>query len=84
MIEVQATAERTPFDRASLDQLLSLAAAGIEEISALETRVLHEARTGVANPHKAHEFERLLPGFEVSPAGELPEETGATFATTPG
>jgi ribonuclease PH len=48
MIEVQATAERTPFGRASLDQLLSLAAAGIEEISALQTRVLHEARAGVA------------------------------------
>jgi ribonuclease PH len=48
MIEVQATAERTPFGRASLDQLLSLAAAGIEEIAAVQTRVLHEARTGVA------------------------------------
>jgi len=48
MIEVQATAERTPFGRASLDELLSLAAAGIEEISALQTRVLHEARAGVA------------------------------------
>ena len=48
MIEVQATAERTPFGRASLDGLLSLAAAGIEEISAVQTRVLHEARTGVA------------------------------------
>ncbi len=47
MIEVQATAERTPFGRASLDELLSLAAAGIEEISALQTRVLHEARAGV-------------------------------------
>jgi ribonuclease PH len=48
MIEVQATAERTPFGRASLDELLSLAAAGIEEISAIQTRVLHEARAGVA------------------------------------
>ncbi|HEX5195808.1 MAG TPA: ribonuclease PH [Gaiellales bacterium] len=48
MIEVQATAERTPFGRASLDELLSLAAAGIEEISALQTRVLREARAGVA------------------------------------
>jgi ribonuclease PH len=48
MIEVQATAERTPFGRTSLDELLSLAAAGIEEISALQTRVLHEARAGVA------------------------------------
>jgi ribonuclease PH len=48
MIEVQATAERTPFGRTSLDDLLSLAATGIEEISALQTRVLHEARAGVA------------------------------------
>jgi ribonuclease PH len=48
MIEVQATAERTPFGRASLDELLGLAAAGIEQIAALQTRVLHEARTGVA------------------------------------
>ena len=30
MIEVQATAERTPFGRASLDELLGLAAGGIE------------------------------------------------------
>ncbi|MDT5266622.1 MAG: ribonuclease [Mycobacterium sp.] len=45
MIEVQATAEKTPFGRASLDELLSLAADGIEQISALQTRVLHEART---------------------------------------
>jgi ribonuclease PH len=48
LIEVQATAERTPFDRASLDELLGLSAAGIEEISAIQLRVLHEARTGVA------------------------------------
>jgi XTP/dITP diphosphohydrolase len=33
-----------------------------------------------ANRHKAEEFERLLPGFEVEPwPGELPEETGETF-----
>ena len=32
------------------------------------------------NPHKAREFERLLPGFAVEPYdGELPEETGETF-----
>jgi XTP/dITP diphosphohydrolase len=32
------------------------------------------------NQHKAKEFERLLPGFEVQPyEGELPEETGETF-----
>jgi len=32
------------------------------------------------NAHKALEFERLLPGFQVEPwDGELPEETGETF-----
>jgi len=33
LVEVQATAERTPFSRARLDDLLELAAAGIEEIA---------------------------------------------------
>jgi ribonuclease PH len=33
LVEVQATAERTPFTRARLDELLELAAAGIDEIS---------------------------------------------------
>jgi ribonuclease PH len=32
LIEVQATAERAPLDRAQLDELLDLAAGGIEEI----------------------------------------------------
>jgi ribonuclease PH len=36
LVEVQATAERTPFTRASLDELLELAAAGIEEIAAAQ------------------------------------------------
>ena len=32
------------------------------------------------NAHKAREFARLLPGWEVEPySGELPEETGETF-----
>ena len=31
LVEVQATAERTPLSRASLDELLALAAAGIEQ-----------------------------------------------------
>jgi ribonuclease PH len=33
---VQATAERTPFTRARLDELLELAAGGIEEIAAAQ------------------------------------------------
>jgi XTP/dITP diphosphohydrolase len=33
-----------------------------------------------ANPHKAAEFARLLPGYGVTPfQGELPAETGTTF-----
>src|SRR5262249_12900682 len=36
LVEVQATAERTPFTRARLDELLELAAAGIEEIGAAQ------------------------------------------------
>jgi len=48
LIEVQATAERTPFGRASLDDLLELAAAGIDEIASMQTRVLHDARAAAA------------------------------------
>jgi ribonuclease PH len=40
LIEVQATAEKTPFARASLDRLLELAAGGIETLSAAQLRVL--------------------------------------------
>ncbi len=36
LVEVQATAERTPLSRASLDTLLELAAAGIEELRATQ------------------------------------------------
>jgi ribonuclease PH len=43
LIELQATAERTPFGRASLDRLLELAAGGIETIGREQARVLQEA-----------------------------------------
>jgi len=36
LVEVQATAERTPLTRASLDELLALAAGGIEELRAAQ------------------------------------------------
>ena len=36
LVEVQATAERTPLSRASLDELLALAAAGIEGLRAVQ------------------------------------------------
>jgi ribonuclease PH len=40
LIEVQATAERDPFARETLDQLLELAAAGIGEIGALQAEAV--------------------------------------------
>jgi ribonuclease PH len=40
LIEVQATAERTPFGRASLDRLLELAAGGVAAISAAQAAAL--------------------------------------------
>jgi ribonuclease PH len=43
LVEVQATAERTPLSRASLDDLLALAAAGIEELRALQARAVGRA-----------------------------------------
>ncbi len=43
LIEVQATGERTPFGRASLDELLELAAGGIAELSAAQMKVLSQA-----------------------------------------
>ncbi len=43
LVEVQATAERTPLSRARLDELLALAAAGIEELRALQAQALDAA-----------------------------------------
>jgi ribonuclease PH len=42
LVEVQATAERTPLSRASLDELLALAAAGIEQLRGVQERVLSQ------------------------------------------
>ena len=43
LVEVQATAERTPLSRAHLDDLLSLAAAGIERLRAVQERAIAQA-----------------------------------------
>ena len=42
LVEVQATAERTPLSRASLDELLALAAAGIDQIKDAQRAVAGE------------------------------------------
>ena len=44
LVEVQATAEQTPFSRAALDGLLELAAAGIEELAAAQDEAVAAAR----------------------------------------
>jgi ribonuclease PH len=44
LVEVQATAERTPFSRARLDELLELAAGGIEELAAAQDEAVAAAR----------------------------------------
>jgi ribonuclease PH len=44
LIEVQATAERTPLSRAHLDELLGLAAIGIEELRVLQEDTIASAR----------------------------------------
>jgi ribonuclease PH len=43
LVEVQATAERTPLSRASLDELLALAADGIEQLRGAQKRALETA-----------------------------------------
>ena len=44
LVEVQATAERTPFTRARLDELLELASAGIEEIATAQEEAASAVR----------------------------------------
>jgi ribonuclease PH len=44
LVEVQATAERTPFTRARLDELLELAAAGIDEIAGAQEEAANAVR----------------------------------------
>ena len=40
LVEVQATAERTPLSRAHLDDLLGLAAKGIDELRLIQRRAV--------------------------------------------
>jgi ribonuclease PH len=44
LVEVQATAEKTPFTRARLDELLELAAAGIEDLAVVQEEAVAAAR----------------------------------------
>jgi ribonuclease PH len=48
LVEVQATAERTPLSRAHLDELLALAADGIAELRAAQDRAIAAAGSGAS------------------------------------
>jgi ribonuclease PH len=50
LVEVQATAERTPLSRAHLDQLLELAAGGIAQLQASQEAAIAEAAAVAASP----------------------------------
>ena len=41
-IEIQGTGEQTPFDRARLDAMLDLAAGGIDQLLAIQNRIIEE------------------------------------------
>jgi ribonuclease PH len=48
LVEVQATAERTPLSRASLDELLALGAAGIDQLRAAQQQAVEAAAASAA------------------------------------
>ncbi len=48
LVEVQATAERTPLSRAHLDELLALAAGGIEQLRAAQEQAIAQAASAAA------------------------------------
>jgi ribonuclease PH len=48
LVEVQATAERTPLSRAHLDELLALAAAGIERLRLAQEQAIGQALVAIA------------------------------------
>ena len=75
LVEVQATAERTPLSRAHLDDLLALAARGIDELRAAQERGDRGGRTREAraccrprNAAQGARVRRLLDGHEVGRA----------------
>ena len=67
LVEVQATAERTPLSRASLDELLGLAEGGIARLREVQERVaaswpVSAVILATGNRHKLAEMRELLPG----------------------
>jgi ribonuclease PH len=53
LVEVQATAERTPLSRAHLDELLALAAAGIERVRATQEEAIAAGLSSLARAQES-------------------------------
>ena len=93
-VEIQGTAEREPFGRELLDELLGLAVTGCAELTSLQARESwpddgQRLVLASLNPHKVTELARILAGGQVAvelaglaefPGAPEVAETGATFA----
>ncbi len=53
LVEVQMTAERTPLSRTHMDELLALAAAGIEQLHDIQERAIAAAKAAIANDQRS-------------------------------
>ncbi len=64
-VELQATAEKTPFDDGQLGRMVSLARRGIAELFEIQKAVLEALKLYCAttNRGKLREFQKALPGF---------------------
>ena len=90
-VEIQGTAEREPFGRAQLDELLGLAVAGCAELTRLAvrgtgpvrlTRVTARLVLATLNPHKVTELSRILDG-DGGPAAGVSLTSLAEFPGAP-
>ena len=81
LVEVQATGERTPLSRTSLDELLGLAAAGIEQLREVQTRRGRPQRVArmrlVLASRNAHKVRELGPLLAPNELVALPGRRGA-------
>ncbi len=77
LVEVQATAERTPLSRAHLDDLLVLAAGGIEELRALQAQAVAGPPSHRLSSAAGHERARVSRPCDPQPAQAAGVRTAA-------
>jgi ribonuclease PH len=79
LVEVQATAERTPLSRAHLDELLALAAAGVERLRAVQEEAIAAALGGSAGAG-ARRSEAGVPAAQSGKAADAGAGSGGAGA----